>query len=194
MPPKVGIIGDGNVGSALKRGLESKQYEVRACGKEPAKVESIAKWADLVVLAVPFGERETAIREMNGAFKGKTLVDVTNALTRNAELAIDPARESGAEQLQRLAPQAKVVKAFNTVFAKHMDSGHVNGEKLTLFVAGNDNAAKNAVRDIGRDLGFDPIDSGKLENARWMETLGMFNIQLGQQRELGQDIGFKLVH
>lgn len=194
MSPKVGIIGEGNVGSALKRGLESKRYEVRACGKDAAKVQEIAKWAELVILAVPFHERENAVREMNGAYKGKTLIDVTNAITPSAELAIDPGRESGAEQLQKMAQGAKVVKAFNTVFAKHIEKGHVNGEKLTLFVAGDDNGAKTIVRDMGRDLGFDAIDSGKLQNARWMETLGMFNVQLGQQRELGENIGFKLVH
>lgn len=194
MPPKIAIIGDGNVGSALKRGLEAKQYEVRTSGKDPAKVEANAKWADVLILAVPFHERENAIQEMNGAYKNKPLVDVTNALTKNAELAIDPTRESGAEQLQQMAPGAKVVKAFNTVFAKHMDKGKVSGERLTLFVAGDHNDAKTTIRDIGRDLGFDPIDSGKLQNARWMETLGMFNIQLAQQSQLGQDIGFKLVH
>jgi predicted dinucleotide-binding enzyme len=193
MRPKVGIIGDGNVGSALQRGLQDKEYDVRSCGKEPQKVQDIATWADVLVLAVPFHERENAIREMGGAYRNKPLVDATNALTPDYELAVEPTRESGAEQLQKMAQSAKVVKAFNTVFAKHMDKGHVNGEKITLFVAGNDPQAKDVVRDIGRDLGFDPVDSGRLQNARWMETLGMFNIQLGQQRGLGQDIGFKLV-
>jgi hypothetical protein len=76
-----------------------------------------------------------------------------------------------------------------------MDKGRVNGERLTLFVAGDDARAKDAVRDLGRDLGFDAIDAGDLKNARWMETLGMFNIKLGSQEGgLGTDIGFKLVH
>lgn len=194
MTRKIGIIGNGNVGKALTRALESQSYEVRACGKQPGQVKDIAGWADMLVLAVPFSERENAIREMDGAYRGKPLIDATNALTADYALAVDPTRESGAEQLQQMAQSAKVIKAFNTVFAKHMDKGQVNGERLTLFVAGNDAGAKNEVRDLGRAIGFDPVDSGKLENARWMETLGMFNIQLSQQRELGQDIGFRLVH
>ncbi|MEA3200955.1 MAG: 8-hydroxy-5-deazaflavin:NADPH oxidoreductase [Thermoplasmata archaeon] len=189
---KVGIIGDGNVGGALREGLQRK-HDVKAAGKEPGRVAEIAKWADVIILAVPFGERENAIREMGGAHKGKPLIDVTNAVGADQSLAIEPTRESGAEQVQKWADGAKVVKAFNTVFAQHMSTGEVNGEKLTLFVAGNDNEAKNLVRDLGRDIGFDPVDAGPLKNARWMETLGYFNIQLGYGQKMGPNIGFKLV-
>ena len=193
MKPKVAIVGNGNVGSALRKGLSSRGYEVRTAGKEPPKVREIAQWGDVIVLAVPFSERENAVREMGGAHRGKALVDVTNALTEDATLAVEPTRESGAEQLARIAQGAKVVKAFNTVFAQNMETGQVNGERLTLFVAGDDGGAKDAVRDMGRDLGFDAIDSGPLENARWMETLGFFNIRLGYGQKMGTDIGFRLV-
>ncbi|HEX2022478.1 MAG TPA: NAD(P)-binding domain-containing protein [Candidatus Thermoplasmatota archaeon] len=192
--PKVGIIGDGNVGSALREGLTRAGYEARACGKEPEKVREVARWGEALVLAVPFQERESAIRAMGGAHRGKPLVDVTNAITSDHAFAVEPTRESGAEQLQRMAEGAKVVKAFNTVFAPHMSTGRVNGERLTLFVAGDDQEAKDVVRDMGRDIGFDAIDSGPLRNARWMETLGYFNIQLGYTQKLGPNIGFRLVH
>lgn len=194
MKPKVGIVGDGNVGTALKKGLDREGYECRNTGKDPNRVRDLGSWADVLVLAVPFAERENAIRELGGAHRGKVLVDVTNALTEKYDLAVEPTRESGAEQLARMAEGAKVVKAFNTVFAKHMSEGKVNGEPLTLFVAGDDGKAKDAIRDLGRDLGFDAIDAGPLKNARWMETLGLFNIRLGYDQNLGTDIGFKLVH
>jgi predicted dinucleotide-binding enzyme len=191
---KVGIVGRGNVGSALRRGLERAGYAVRACGKEPGKAREIAAWADVVVLAVPYPALDEAMREVGDAADGKPLVDATNVVAPPLyELALDPVETSGAEVLQGLAPKTNVVKAFNTVFADHMDSGKVKGERLTLFVAGDDASAKTAVRDMGRDIGFDAIDAGPLENARWMETLGYFNMQLAMQQRMGRDIGFKLI-
>ncbi|RKG91147.1 NADPH-dependent F420 reductase [Corallococcus terminator] len=85
------------------------------------------------------------------------------------------------------------VKAFNTVFAQHMDTGHVKGEKLSLLVAADDASAKERVLGLGRDLGFDAIDAGPLRNARWLESFGYLNILLGYVQKLGPDIGFRLV-
>lgn len=101
---------------------------------------------------------------------------------------------SAAEELQKKAPSAKVVKAFNTVFAQHMASGQVKGAALTLFVAGDDQDAKDQVLTLGRDIGFDSVDAGPLKNARWLETLGYLNIQLGYMLKMGTEIGFKLIH
>jgi predicted dinucleotide-binding enzyme len=121
------------------------------------------------------------------------LLDVTNALTPDYQLALG-CTTSGAEELQKKAPEAKVVKAFNTVFAQNISTGKVKGEKLTLFVAGDDKTAKDLVLSAGSAIGFDPVDAGLLKNARWMETLGYFNIQLGYTLKMGTDIGFRLVH
>jgi hypothetical protein len=90
-------------------------------------------------------------------------------------------------------PSAKVVKAFNTVFAQHMDSGRLHGATLTLFAAGDDAGAKAQVLSLGRDLGFAPVDAGPLNNARSLEALGYFNIQLGYMLRMGPQIGFKLL-
>ena len=87
-----------------------------------------------------------------------------------------------------------MVKAFNTVFAGAMDSGRVGGEQLTAFAAGDDKDARQRVLVLARDIGFDAVDAGPLENARWLETLGFFNIQLGYVLGMGTDIGFRLVH
>ncbi len=63
MAAKIGIIGKGNVGSALQRGLARSGHEVRTAGKDPGAVRQVAAWADLVVLAVPFGALDEALRE-----------------------------------------------------------------------------------------------------------------------------------
>lgn len=191
---RIGIIGNGNVGSALERGLSRAGHRVDAVGHEPGRVKQVAADAEVVVLAVPYGERENALREMGDAVRGKVLVDVTNALGPDQGLAVDPRKESGAEQLQSWAPGAKVVKAFNTVFAQHMDNGKVHGERLTVLAAGDDESAKRRVLHLARDVGFDAVDAGPLRNARWLETLGFLNIQLGYSVGLGPAIGFRLVH
>ena len=165
---------------------------MRLVGNEPPRVRETAVWGEVLVLAVPYPAVEQALSEMGDAVNGKTLVDVSNALTADFRLAVG-FTTSAAEELQKKAPGAKVVKAFNTVFAQHMDSGTVNGTSLTLFVAGDEAAAKAQVLSLGKDLGFDPVDAGPLTNARSLEALGYFNIQLGYMLKMGPQIGFKLL-
>jgi predicted dinucleotide-binding enzyme len=191
--PRVGIIGKGNVGSALERGLMRAGHEVRTTGKDPRQVREVGQWADLLVLAVPYGERGNAVRELGDAVEGKTLVDATNALGGKMEYAGSLER-SGAEEVQEMARGAHVVKAFNTVFAQNMDSGQAAGEPLTLFAAGDDAEAKRTVLGMGEAIGFDPVDAGPLEHARWLEPLGYLNIALGYKVEHGTQTGFRYVH
>lgn len=192
MKPKVGIIGDGNVGSALRRGLQRAGYDVRAVGKGSGQVKETGGWADIVILAVPYSAIDDAIVELGNGISGKTLLDVTNALTPDMQLA-SGCTTSGAEALQQKARGAKVVKAFNTQFAQHMDSGAVGGQPLTTFVAGDEATAKAQVIQMARDIGFDVVDAGPLQNARLLEPLGYFNIQMGYVLGLGMQIGLKLV-
>jgi len=193
MKPKIAIIGDGNVGSALRRGLERAGYPVRAVGKNPEQVKETSGWADAVILAVPYGAINEAVAELGEAISGKTVVDVTNALTGDMQLA-SGCTTSGAEALQQKVSAAKIVKAFNTQFASHMDTGAVDGQQLTTFVAADDAGAKQQVMEMARDIGFDAVDAGPLHNARLLEPLGYFNIQLGYVLGLGTQIGLRLVH
>ena len=190
--PKIGIIGDGNVGSALRRGLERSGYQVRAVGKDPAQVRETGHWAEVIMLAVPYDAVDDALRELGDGVNGKTIVDVTNALTADMQLA-SGCTTSGGEALQQKARGAKVVKAFNTQFAQRMDSGAVDAQPVTVFAAGDDAAAKQQVMQMARDIGFDAVDAGPLQNARLLEPLGYFNIQLGYVLGLGTDIGLRLV-
>jgi predicted dinucleotide-binding enzyme len=190
--PKVAVIGKGNVGSALGRGLVRAGYEVRLVGNDPPRVRETAAWGEMIVLAVPYPAIDQTLGEMGDAVDGKPLVDASNALTADFGLALG-FTTSGAEELQKKVPSAKVVKAFNTVFAQHMDSGRLHGATLTLFAAGDDAGAKSQVLSLGRDLGFDPVDAGPLTNARSLEALGYFNIQLGYMLKMGPQIGFKLL-
>ena len=193
MKPTVAVVGKGNVGGALTRGLERAGYAVRAVGKDPAAVREAASWGEVIILAVPYGAVEATVGELGDAINGKVVVDASNALTPDYQLAVG-FTTSAAEELQKQVPAAKVVKVFNTVFAQHLDTGTVKGTQLSLFVAGDNDEAKASVGTLGRDLGFAAVDAGPLANARWLETLGYLNIQLGYMLKMGPDIGFVLVH
>lgn len=190
---EIAIIGNGNVGSALARGLQRAGHEVRTVGKDRVAIRGAASWGAVVLLAVPFGAIDDVVRDAGEALAGKTVVDVTNALDANMSLAVG-FTTSGAEELQKKLPKVRVVKAFNTVFAQHMDSGRLGDKPLTAFVAGDDAGAKRTVLELARGISFDAVDAGPLSNARLLEPLAYLNIQLGYVLGMGKQIGFKLLH
>ncbi len=189
----ISIIGDGNVGSALARGLERAGHHVATCGHDAEREKQLADAGEVIILAVPFDAVDEVASTIGHSADGKTVVDVTNAVTPDMKLAVG-FTTSGAEELQKKLPDAKVVKAFNTDFANTMDSGQAKGEQLSAFVAGDDKEAKTTVLELAEDIGFDAIDAGPLQNARLLEPLAMLNIQLGYQLGLGRDMGIKVVH
>ena len=148
---------------------------------------------EVVFFAVPFGALDDVVKTAGEVLEGKTVVDVTNALDANMNLAVG-FTTSGAEELQKKLPKSRVVKAFNTVFAQHMDTGKLGDQRLTAFVASDDAGAKTTVLGLARDIGFDAVDAGPLKNARLLEPLAYFNIQLGYVLGMGTQIGFKLLH
>ncbi|MBL7542526.1 MAG: NAD(P)-binding domain-containing protein [Bdellovibrionaceae bacterium] len=190
MTTKIGIIGSGNVGSAIQRGLTKAGFESRVSTED--NVSQIADGADVIVLAVPYLAIDDVVKKLGSTINGKIVIDATNALTQTMQLALGHTT-SGAEELQKKIPKAKVVKAFNTVFAQHMDSGTLNGQTLTAFAASDDEAARNKVLQILRSMGFDAVHAGPLQNARYLEALGYLNIQLGYVLGNGAMTGFKYV-
>ncbi len=192
MAMKIGILGDGNVGGALARGLARAGHQVKAVGKDRAAMRETAARAEIVLLAVPFGALDDVVREAGDALAGKTVVDVTNALDAKMNLAVGHST-SGAEELQKKLPKARVVKAFNTVFAQHMDSGRLGGKPITAFVAADDAAAKASVLSLAKDIGFDAVDAGPLRSARLLEPMALLNIQLAYVLKMGPGIGLGLM-
>jgi len=192
MSKKVGIIGTGNVGGALARGLSKARRDVKGVGEDKGEIRSTVEWADIVILAVPFGALNDVAATIAPLVKGKTVIDVTNALTAEMKLAVGYTT-SGAEELQAKLPHANVVKAFNTQFAQHMDSGRLGDRRLTVFVAGDNTEAKRDATEVATAIGFEAVDAGPLANARLLEPLGYLNIQLGYVLGLGTQIGLELV-
>ena len=188
----IAILGKGNVGAALSRGLSRTYQNVRAVGNDQAAQKQAARAAEIIILAVPFSAIDEVAKNLSPELVGKIVVDATNALDANMNLALGFST-SGGEELQKKLPQARVVKAFNSVFAQQMESGKVGGTALTAFLAGDDAAAKETVGALARDIGFEVVDAGPLKNSRLLEPLGYLNIQLGYVLGHGTGIGVKLI-
>ena len=190
---KIGIVGKGNVGTALATGLTRAGHEVKFGHRDPKEpVAEAAKWGEVIILAVPHGAAVDVTKAVGSAADGKTVIDVSNAVTGNMELAVG-FTTSAAEKIQKMLPKAHVVKAFNTVFAQNQSTGKIGSEQLTLFVVGDDSEAKQTVMQLGADIGFEPVDGGPLKAARYLEPMGIFMISLGYVLGMGTGIGFKLV-
>jgi predicted dinucleotide-binding enzyme len=190
---RIAVLGEGNVGTALKTGLVRAGHDVRAVGNDKTAIRETAGWCEIAILAVPFTALDEVVSIAGEVLGGKTVIDVTNALDPKKHLAVG-FTTSGAEELQRKLPRSRVVKAWNTGFAKHMATGHLGEQRLTAFVAGDDADAKRTALTLARAIGFDGVDAGPLANARLLEPLAVLNIQLGYALEMGTDIGFKLLH
>jgi predicted dinucleotide-binding enzyme len=190
---KVAIIGKGNVGTAIGNSLLRNGYEVKFGHRDPKEpVTEAAKWGELIVLAVPYSAVKDVIKEIGSAADKKILLDVTNAIASNGDLAIG-FTTSAAEELQKKISKTKVVKAFNTVFASNQGTGRIGKEQLTFFVASDDSDAKKTVMKMGKDIGFDPVDAGPLKSARYLEPMAMLIIDLAYTLGMGTNIGYKLV-
>ncbi len=129
---KIGFIGCGNMGGALAKRFAGAGHSVmvssrdkhkaEACAKDCGKnasagtISDVVKFGEIIVLAVPYSEINSALKSA-GDLKGKILLDITNALTPDYSLAIG-FTSSAAEEIAKLVPQTKIVKAFNTIFAQ----------------------------------------------------------------------------
>ena len=189
---KIAIIGKGNVGSALGKGLTKAGHEIKFGHRDPSEpVSEAAKWGQIIILAVPHNNSVDAIENVKPFADGKTVIDVMNALGPKMELGIS-CTTSSAEETQKKLPNAFVVKAFNTVFAKNQSTTRVGNEKLTAFIAGDDADAKKTVAKLTGDIGFDSVDCGPLKNARYLEAMGNMLINLAYTYGMETDIGYKL--
>jgi predicted dinucleotide-binding enzyme len=190
---KIAIIGRGNVGTALASGLRKANHEVKFGHRDPKEpVLDAAKWGEVIILDVLYEAVNDAARAISTAADGKVLIDVTNALDENMELTVGFAT-SAAEELQKQLPKVHVAKAFNTVFASNQSTGRIGKEQVTAFLAGDDQKTKQVVMQLTREMGFDPVDSGPLRSARYLEPMAVLIIGLAFKMNMGKKIRYKLV-
>ncbi|MGI8846913.1 MAG: NADPH-dependent F420 reductase [Candidatus Dormibacteria bacterium] len=193
---RVAIIGTGQVGQALGRGFVSRGHETRLASRTPGSdvvqawlrengdhssagtPAEAARWCELAVLATNWEGVEASTQACAPTLGGKTVIDVTNPL-RDGRLELGHT-DSGGEAVQRWLPDSHVVKAFNILnFGDMVDPTYRSGTP-TMFMAGNDDAAKHVVTGILESFGWsDVVDLGGIEAARLTESLAMLWITCG---------------
>lgn len=205
---EIGIIGTGSMGTALAGALSGAGHTImmgsrnRRRGREAAQaigenvqggsIQDAARFADTIILAVPFDACAGIIREC-GAFGGKTVIDITNSLDLEAiRLTLDNDTSAG-EEIARLSPGAAVVKAFNMVHAAVVENPSFGDDVPTCFYCGDDDDAKELVAGLIEDCGLDPVDCGPLRAARYLEAMAGLLVQLSHNMGWGVDNAFLLI-
>jgi len=199
----VTILGAGNVGTALARGLVAAGESVVFGVPDPARhrdtagrigaqvrVDSMAaalEGARVVILAVPYAAA-LEIAAAHADWDHAVLVDATNPLAPALSGLLVGTTTSGAEEIARRARNARVVKAFNTTGAENLANPRRAPGGLFLPVAGDDADARAQVLALARSLGFDAVDAGPLAAARQMEPFALLWIDLALRRGLGRDL------
>jgi predicted dinucleotide-binding enzyme len=183
---KVAILGSGVVGDTLTAGFIKHGHAVMRGSRDPQKLkgdgdkgtfEQAAAWGEAVVLAVKGTAAEAIVTSIAGSIAGKLVIDATNPIAdappTNGVLSYFTAQnESLMERLQKLAPAAHFVKAFNSVGSTMMVNPKASSTP-TMFIAGNDPGAKSQTTQILTQFGWDTLDCGGIEAARPIESLCM---------------------
>ena len=194
---RVGIIGAGNIGSGLGSLFAKNGHQVMfSYSRDPRNIERVvseagpsaqsgtpeeaARFGEVIVLAVGWRAVKEALQAA-GPLDGKTLLSCVNPLTPDFSGLEVGTTTSGAEEIAKLVPGAHVVEAFLNVFAGILHSGTMQfGTHVpSVFYCGDDADSKAAVAKLITDIGLEPIDSGPLRNARFVEPTAMLFLQLG---------------
>ena len=189
---KIGILGTGMVGQVLASGFIKYGHSVKIATRSPEKVadwldknpegavgdhQQVGAWADVIVLASKGSAAEGALRLCHAPdLAGKVVIDATNPIagaapTNGVLHYFTTLEDSLMERLQRAFPQARFVKAFNSVGNAYMVDPDFGGVKPTMFICGNDTEAKAQVTAILDRFGWEAEDMGGVEAARAIEPL-----------------------
>ena len=179
---RIGIIGAGMIGGTLgallaraghdvalsnSRGADSLREAVDRIGNgvRAMSVDEAATWGDVVVLAVPWRKPEAL--PPADLVAGKIVVDAMNPYREGGGLH-DLGTSSSSEETAKRLPGARVVKAFNTIYHKHLEANGTPDlpvdDRHAVFVAGDDDEAKRVVSELIEQIGFAPVDTGSLRD------------------------------
>lgn len=192
-PMKVGILGSGDVGQALGRGLARHGHDVMMGTREPAKLADwrketkgkthvgsfaeAAQHGEVVILALSGMGTENAL-DLAGPkhFDGKLVLDATNPLDFSQGMPpglFVGTTDSLGERVQRKLPKAHVVKCFNTVSNTQMIDPKFAEGVPPMLIAGNDASAKKRTDAFLREVGWasGALDIGDIAGSRWLEAM-----------------------
>jgi predicted dinucleotide-binding enzyme len=212
---RVGVLGTGEVGRRLAAGFRSRGHDVVIGSRDPGKPElrdwlsgdgvgieagtfaQAAEHGELLVLAVLGDAAEEAIADAGPEnFSGKVVIDAMNPLDFSGgfppKLSI-AGEDSLGEHVQRTLPDAKVVKAFNTIGNPYFVDPKFSDGEPTMLIAGEDEGAKRTVSDLLADFGWaDTVDIGGIDGSRELEAICIAWVKIGGRRG-AWDHGFKLL-
>ncbi len=182
---KIGVIGSGNVGSNLGRVLANAGHQVMfssrnlehdkrlaagigANARAGTPAEAVA-FGDVLIFAVPYGALPDLGKSLDGALKGKIVLDACNPFpNRDGEIA-NRAREQGAGRVSaELLPGARIVRAFNAVGAARMGQAHEQPGKIGMPIAGDDKEAIEVASRLIREIGYEPVLIGGQDKGKYL--------------------------
>jgi 8-hydroxy-5-deazaflavin:NADPH oxidoreductase len=201
----LGIIGAGSLGTALGERLAERGHVIMfgggvsaqdAASRQRARVGTNAEAAafgDVVILAVPFAAIDAALTDA-GPLHGRVLWSCVNALKPDYTGLAIGFDDSAAEEVARRARGARVVAAVPP-FAHAIAARRLTYDRdlePTVFICGDDPAAKKIVNGLVRDLGAQPVDAGPLEAARLVEPAMMLAVSIAYAG-VPRDVGLRLL-
>jgi predicted dinucleotide-binding enzyme len=201
---KIAVVGAGHVGSALARLWAARRHDVtvgtRRDGRNDlpvaVRVSGVAEAcidAEVVALCVPWAAVDDAIAAI-GPLSGKIIVDATNPLLPDGSGLELGTTTSAAEEIAKKLPEAKVVKAFNTIGSYLLGDADFGWLRADGYYCGDDAKAKRIVHSLIEDGGLEPVDTGPLSMARMLEPLAVLWINLLYRQGRPKDFAFKLLH
>jgi 8-hydroxy-5-deazaflavin:NADPH oxidoreductase len=214
----IAIVGaTGNMGSAIAKSLTKKgNYRMLLMSNEPDKLEELrshleetntgteiysvscareASWeADIIIVATPYEAEKEVAERIREVATGKIVISISNPLNSSYNELITSADTSAAEELQKLLPNSKVVKTFNTTFAADFISPIIDGKTTDAFIAGNNGEAVETVSEVVKSAGFNPVIAGDLSVSRTLERMQLLLIQLTMKNNYNWLAGWKILH
>ena len=213
----IAIIGaTGNMGSAISKSLAKGNYRLLLKANDKEKLQALvqeinsvhstaevegrecprdASWeADIIIAAVPYEAEKEVAEKIREVANQKIVISIANPLNENYNGLTTSLGTSAAEELQKLLPNSKVVKAFNTTFAADFATPVIDGQRADAFVAGNDADAVETVSELVTWAGFNPIVAGDLSKSRILESMQLLLVQLGMKYNYNWLAGWKILH
>ena len=188
---EITIIGTGNMARGIATRALAGNNSVTLLGTDAEKAQALAAelsgdvhagtvgdpiTGDVVVLAVWYPAVDDVLGRYGDQLAGKTIIDITNPVDTQTYAPLTIEAGSVAQEIAQKAPGAKVVKAFNTTFAGSLVEGQVAGQPLDVFVASDDDDAKNTVRQLAERAGLRVLDAGPLAHAHQLEGAGYLHM------------------
>lgn len=180
---KIEILIDG-----IKNDHLSADIDAFECAAEAA-------WeADVIILAVPYAAEKEIAAKIKEKANQKIIISIANPLNETYTGLTTSPDSSAAEELQKLLPNSKVIKAFNTTFAADFTTPVINGKQVDALLAGNDVEALEIVSGLVETAGFNPIIAGELPVSRTLENMALLLISLTMKYNYNWLAGFKILH